>query len=253
MCPDNVFPAILFSEDFESGDSPFSFFAERTVNDDYNVSDLINDCGSLRGRCWSEIFKPDRTDTYFGFWRTVTWDHSSTIYFRYYFKYGDITHPYSWITAERSHELKFPDFGVGSSIAGDGPTASRIIIKHRGTGTNGVFRVYTPNAQNHDLPGELISNRWYCIEFLVQDNGNTDTVKIWKNKNDESNPDYSFTSTSNMFASRWEERGFEFGYRNHAVASDQYFYFDDIVISDKYIGCGPATIPPSAPENTSIY
>lgn len=245
-----AYGTIVFNENFETGSSPFSFVWEWTKGDAYNTGSLVTEDGN---RFWREIFRPGSTDTYFGFSTELTnaTAITNTLFFRFKVRYGDASHPYTWDTADRSHELKFPDLCPG--MAGNGDRA-RIICKHRrGSDNNhGIFRVYTPiDAYNHDLPTQLVSNRWYTIQFMIQDNGtNGDVVKIWLDNDNQNSPNYSYTASGkDMFdasGNRW--RNFvEWAYRNHAVPSDRYFYFDDITISTTFItGSGGGTNPPPA-------
>jgi hypothetical protein len=96
---------------------------------------------------------------------------------------------------------------------------------------------------------------------MLEDNGNTDTVNIWINNNDPDNPDYSYTSVESMFDFstmvtttndgnrflRWEH-----GYRNHDVPRDTNFYYDDVVISDSFIGTGGSGTDPNSGENSYV-
>lgn len=249
MAAGPAYGAVVFDENFETGSSPFSFAWKWTKGNAYNEGSLVTESGN---RFWREIFKPGSTDTYFGFTTDLTGASAitNTLYFRFKVRYGDSAHPYRWTTADRSHELKFPDLCPG--MAGNGDRA-RIICKHRrgSDDSHGIFRVYTPiDAYNHDLPTQLTGNRWYTIQFMIQDNGsNGDVVKIWLDNDNQNSPNYSYTAQGkDMFdgaGGRWRNY-VEWAYRNHAVASDMYFYFDEISISTTFItGSGSPPPPPT--------
>lgn len=258
--------AVVFTENFEEGGSPpFGFSYYWTKGLTWNQGDLVIDNGS---HVWRTIFKPGSTDTYFGFaeYLNTTGGSGNTMYIKWRMRFGDSSHPYSWSTADRSHELKFPD--LCPTIQGDTVNDNRIIVKQRARdASHGLIRVYTPGNQsgdvyNHDAPTVVQSNVWYTVQIMVQDNGSSgDIVKIWVNNDNQSSPDYSYTSRGNIFNSdQWWRNSMEWAYRNHAVASDQYFYFDDVNISTTFItgsGGGGTTPPPActyalSPSSSSV-
>jgi len=246
-----AYGAIVFSENFETGSSPFSFAFKWTKSNAYNEGALVTENGN---RFWREIFKPGSTDTYFGFTNNMNGIGSGNkIYFKFKVRYGDASHPYSWATANRSHELKFPDLCPGQN--GYDAEGSRVIGLHRrgSDDRHGIFRVFTymtstGETWTHDLPTQLAGNTWYTIQFCLVDNGAAgDVVKIWCNNDNESSPNYSYTSTGNIFnSSQWWRTTTEWAYRNHEVASNQYFYYDDIQIGTTFISGSGGTTPPPA-------
>jgi len=232
--------AVVFEENFESGGEPFGFAWKWTKGAAWNEGSLVTENGN---RIWREIFKPGSTDTYFGFTTSMKGTGSgNAIYFKFRVRYGDALHPYTWATARRSHELKFPDLCPGGP---NGDRTCRVICEHRGDrdGKHGSFRVWTRLAvkngdtYHHILPVQLVSNAWYTIQVGLVDNGDSgDIVKIWCNNEIESAPDYSYVSKGNLFNSaQWWQCTTEWAYRNHAVAADQYFYYDDIRIGTAFI------------------
>lgn len=269
MLPGTSFSQVFFSENFESGVNPFGF----DVYNDFQTnasrwfsSALVNEGGD-RGRVWKSTFHHYCNDSYFG--HDVTqknnWNITNKIHWRAYVKFGSRDNSPEWITStpvsgcaggiagQRSYELKFPDIGGGGGLQ-----LGRIIGKMRSadsSGNYGRFRLYTPDGTNHDHDSQggarFISNRWYSVEFMVEDNGNNDTVKIWINNNNEANPDYSYTG-GNMFDSRQWSTGMAFnhGYRNHDVPRDTEFFYDDVTFSNSFIGlAGNAVAPPAPPSN----
>lgn len=232
--------AVVFRENFEQGESPFSFAWKWNKGAEWNEGSLVTENGN---RFWRVIFKPGRIDTYFGFTTKMNGIGSgNAVYFKFRIRYGDSHHPYRWTTAKRSHELKFPDLCPG---APNGDRTSRVICEHRADHGNnhGIFRIWTRNAVKtsdtylHMLPVPLASNVWYTIQVGLVDNGDSgDIVKIWCNSDNEARPDYSYVSRGNILNSaQWWKGTTEWAYRNHDVAADQYFYFDDIQIGTSFI------------------
>ncbi|VAW73271.1 hypothetical protein MNBD_GAMMA15-655 [hydrothermal vent metagenome] len=268
MLPATSWSEVFFSEDFETGNNPFSF----DVYNDFQTnaaqwfsSELVNE-GGERGRVWKSTFRHFCNDSYFGHdvQQKSNWNITNRIHWRTYVKFGTTDNSPEWqtsapvsgcsgITSQRGYELKFPDIGGGSGLQ-----LGRIIGKLRsadGSGRYGRFRLYTPDGTNHDHDSQgsprFISNRWYAVEFMVEDNGNNDTVKIWINNNNENNPDYSFTGGNMFNSSQWSTgMAYNHGYRNHDVPYDTDFFYDDVVISNTFIGlAGNGASPPSAPPN----
>jgi|GEM_PF-3551880 len=260
-----AFGAVVFNETFESGGSPpFGFSYYWTKGLTWNQGDLATESGN---HVWRTIFKPGSTDTYFGFaeYLNTTGGSGNTMYIKWRMRFGDATHPYSWSTASRSHELKFPD--LCPTVQGDTVNNNRIIVKQRARdASHGLIRVYTPGNQsgdvyNHDAPTVVQSNVWYTVQIMLQDNGASgDIVRVWVNNDVQNSPDYSYTSNGNIFNSdQWWQNSMEWAYRNHEVASDQYFYFDDVNISTTFISGsgGGGTTPPAcsygiSPSTSSV-
>ncbi len=233
---------VVFTEQFETGSFPYSF--DSYIGDGVCNEIAAVDEGGNRGVVWRVIFKTtgggaegDCGDLGFGFSEQQNWPTSNTFYMRFSVRYGDSEHPYTWDTARRSHELKFPDIGRSED---------RIIGKHRGNGNRGYFNLYTPqppgvDEKNHLISEtHLVSNVWYNIQFMLQNNGASgDVVKLWFNNEDPDNPSYSYTSTGNLFDSAgWNPDSptpWKWTYRNHAVATEQYIYFDDFEVSTAFI------------------
>ena len=258
--PIKGFAEIFWSADFEDASTApaYNFTGKQQ---DKNMPQCTPEervfVGGERGWVWRMIFKGanttpscDNYQTKSGFHLTPTWPTGNTIHYRYYVRYGDSEHPYSWSTTPFwSYELKFPD------IANALP--SRVIFKHRTQN----FQVYTPygirvNRVNYTFQ----SNVWYCIEVLMQDNGNNDTVKIWVNNNDENNPNYSHSGENLVDFSQFQPNtsGYWYNhlYRNHVPYTDQYFYIDDFAIANEFIGTGSTTggnnPPPVQTGNTNL-
>jgi hypothetical protein len=254
---------VFFEEKFETGSNPFSFDSYNDYHSDAARSftgEQVHFPGD-RGNVWKNIFHHYCNDSYFGHreLQDSDWNITNTFHWRVLVKFGDTDNSPEWatgipisgcdgISGQRSYELKFPDIGGGGNLR-----LGRIIGKFRSAGNDyqGLFRVYTPDGTNHDHTDQgaapFVSNRWYAVEFMVEDNGNNDTVKIWINNSDPNNPDYTYTG-GNMFDSspwgtglRWDH-----GYRNHDVPQDTIFYYDDVTISDSFIGFGIS--PPSPPQ-----
>ena len=240
-----VYAEIVYQEDFETGTLPFSFEGKKVDGKECSVGALVDE-GGARGRVWRDIFLVESDEggicdnSCFGFYHSQDWSYSNTIYVRFYVRYGDSENSYTWNnTAYRTHELKFPDIDSTSP-------PNRLIGKHRPAGDDvGRFSVYTPDGttHRHDAQGTdpFVSNRWYCVEFMVQDNGvSGDVVKIWIDSDDENNPDYDHTSEGNLIdMSTWVPGcSWHWQYRNHAVIDEEHFYYDDIAISTTFIGSG---------------
>ncbi|HHJ13866.1 MAG TPA: hypothetical protein ENJ79_05745 [Gammaproteobacteria bacterium] len=257
---------VFFSEDFETGSNPFNFDRYndfQTNAAQWFSSELVNE-GGERGQVWKSTFHHYCNDSYFGHevQQKANWNITNRIHWRMYVKFGSTDNSPEWrtaqpvagcrgITSQRSYELKFPDIGGGGGLQ-----LGRIIGKMRSadpSGYYGRFRLYTPDGTNHDHDAQgaplFVSNRWYAIEFMVEDNGNNDTVKIWINNNDENNPDYEYTGGNMVDSSQWGTGlSFNHGYRNHDVPVDTDFYYDDLAIGNSFIGLkGNGAAPPAPP------
>jgi hypothetical protein len=255
---------IVFRETFESGTNPFSFDGYNDYESDSSqamTGTLVNLRGN-RQNVWKTTFHNHRNDSYFGHRerQDSDWNITNRFHWAVYIKFGDTDNSAEWLTAEadgrlRSYELKFPDIGGGQAL-----NLGRIIGKMRMSGPvsdggrYGLFRLYTPNGQNHDHTANgtprFVSNTWYHIEFMCEDHGNNDTVKIWINKDNEFDPDYEYTSSTNMFNSNQWGTGlrWDHGYRNHNVPRDTVIYYDDIRIGNSFIGMSDGDrFPPESP------
>jgi hypothetical protein len=256
---------------------------QRTYEPTYFTGERVFDSGRSE-YVWKNTFLAGCTDTYFGHSKRISYDSAvtNTLHWRAYVKFVDEQHARPWEVGNatnqpdcptpqvyKNYELKFPDVGWNNG-------ESRIIGKFRELGQRyrpgiessyGRFYLYVRHQQdsyagNHpsnagDHPELFLeANQWYAIEFMVEDNGDTDTIKIWINNNNQDNPDYSFTSDFDMFdlstmVNSDGEMKWEHAYRNHAVSRDMDFYYDDVVISDSFIGTGDSAAP-ALSENSYV-
>jgi hypothetical protein len=259
---ENSISEVFFDEKFETGATPFSFDSDNIDESPGAFTGERVYTSTERGYVWRNTFHSGCNDTYFGHrkMQDEDWNISNTFHWRAYVKFGDSDNSPEWRTSapvntdchaggatQRSFELKFPDIGGGQNL-----NLGRIIGKMRsfpgGGEYQGMFRVYTPDGTNHNHTDQgaapFVSNRWYAIEFMVEDNGDNDTVKIWINNNDQNNPDYSYTGGDMFDSSEWSTGlRWDHGYRNHHVPTDTNFYYDNVVVSDSFIGLEDNTQP----------
>jgi hypothetical protein len=283
----NAISEVFFDESFETGTSPFSFSSDNiSESPDAFTGERVYS-SSERGYVWRNTFHRGCNDTYFG--HRVSEDNSwdvnitNTFHWRAYVKFGDSDNSPEWASSVpissncpaeldglRTYELKFPDVGCCTG-SDQGPNIRRIIGKFRpndgDAGYQGVFMLGTPDGDksvdpdirhNHRHTDQgaapFVSNRWYAVEFMVEDNGERDTVKIWINNNDPNNPDYSYTSNTSMFdSSGWTGMRWDHGYRNSDVPRETNFYYDSIVISDSFIGLDENHQDPVTDQNDDSY
>lgn len=269
IVPAQSFAQIYFQEGFDSGSNPYNFDSYNdyfTDADRYFSGERVNVGGQL-GYVWKTTFYDSGNDSYFGHRvrQKADWGVRNRLHWAGYVKFGDTPNSGEWITVdgytrmgERSYELKFPD------IYPDDPPG-RLIGKmrsYRADGNQGMFILYTPNGQNHSPQdagmAPLESGQWYAIEFMVEDNGANDTVKIWVNNNNESAPDYQHTGGDMVSAANWGEgMRYDHGYRNHNVGRPTDFYYDQITIADSFIGLPPvggsgSDAAPAAPTSLRV-
>jgi hypothetical protein len=196
------------------------------------------------------VFHPYCNDNYFGVRRMVAWPSAANrIYFLFTVRFGDAAHPYTGATAAapgcsgtteaRAHELKFPDIGGGPD---------RMIGKFQvhNQGINwGLYLVrgVVSGQDPHSHPWSGIafpSNQVRTIQVMLEDNGASgDIVRMWYDGNQNVNaPDYNYVSVADLVGTdtlRGQQVRFDYGYRNHNVAADEYFYIYDLRVSEQFV------------------
>ena len=232
-------------------------FANALIDDSFTVNNYLQNSDQIVtiDRVWDadtnrfanrNIFHPYCNDNYFGVRRMVSWPAAANrVFVLFTVKFGDAVHPYTWQTAAapgcsgtteaRGHELKFPDIGSGPD---------RMIGKFQNFNwglylVRGVVNGQDPHS--HPWTGlTFSSNQVRTIQFMIEDNGTSgDIVRMWYDNNQDFNaPDYNYVSVADLVSMnslRGQSVRFDYGYRNHNVAQDQYFYVYDLRVSEQFI------------------
>jgi hypothetical protein len=236
-------------------------FAGALTDDGFTVNDYQQNSAQIVtiDRVWDtganqyanrNIFHPFCNDNYFGVRRMVAWPAAANrIFFLFTVRFGDATHPYTGATAPapgcsgtteaRGHELKFPDIGSGPD---------RMIGKFNMVNQNLNWGLYlvrgvVSGQDPHSHPSSgltFASNQLRTVQVMVEDNGASgDIVRIWYDGNqDFGAPDYNYVSLADLVGMddlRGQSVRFDYGYRNHNVDVDQYFYVFDLRVSEQFI------------------
>lgn len=236
-------------------------FTNALTDDDFTVNDYQQNSNQIVtiDRVWDaaanrfahrNIFHPYCNDNYFGVRRMVAWPAAANrIYLLFTVRFGDATHPYTGATAPapgcsgtieaRGHELKFPDIGSGPD---------RMIGKFQMHGSNLNWGLYLvrgvvsgQDPHSHPSTGLTFNNNEVrTVQVMLEDNGASgDIVRMWYDDNqDPDEPDYEYTSLADLIGMNdlhGQAVRFDYGYRNHNVAEDQYFYVFDLRVSEQFI------------------
>lgn len=244
---------VLFNEDFEQGNNPFGFDA---YLDGPAVRGEIA-TGGPRGRVWMTVFQPGTPeDDGFGHrlrWKPQ-WPATDTLYWAGYVRFGYQDGKPLWTSSGQiPYQLRLPEFGR------EGP--GHVFGRFRRYGVNGrqgSFELVTADGRVHTseaLQAEpLVSNRWYLLQFALEDRGRSDRVRIWIDNDREAAPDYEYVGGDMVDARAWQPGlTIDHGRRLHQVPADTRLYYDQITLATQFIDLPlPEAIPPAAPANLRI-
>lgn len=246
-----AYGGILFQENFESGSNPFGFDAFQ--DDAATAAGKLAVVGPPRGRVWLTVLPPGRQQGLIGHRLVLKESPGSRLHWAAYVRFGHGSDRTQWLGAgETAYQLALP-------VVSDRDGRPKLIGRFRQAdraGRFGLFELVTADGRVHrPTRGKLlVANRWYAIEFGVEDRGKHDRVRIWIDNGDEAGPDYDLAGGDMVDAAEWRPGlRFDHGYVAHDVPAESYFYYDVVTIADGFIGLPvPPAVRPAAPGGLQV-
>jgi hypothetical protein len=244
---------ILFQETFDDGANPFAFDAFQDGRSP--AAGQLAIVGPPYERAWLTVLPPGKQQGLFGHRLVVPeeWRLDQRLHWAAHLKFGDRSDRPQWQAAgDAPYQLDLP-----AVIGVDG--RALLIGRFRKVdrlGRFGTFELVTADGRVHrPIRGDLLAaNRWYAIEFSVEDRGAHDRVRIWIDNADEQNPDYELVGGDMVDADDWRPGvRFDHGYVIHDVPAQTQLYYDNITIADGFIGLPVTeTVRPAAPGGMQV-
>jgi|GEM_PF-3578200 len=245
---------VVFQEHFEHGSNPFGFDLAHTAQSGASFEAGLADGGPQRGRVWAIDFRRG-PGGYFGHRVTVRpqWALTDTLFWAGYVKFGDVDRHAEWRSAgDAEHRLGFPL--IGADDDGQAAVIGRFLPWGE-DGYRGRFVLVTADGREHPVMDRaLVSNRWYLVQFALEDRGAADRVRIWINNADAERPNYDYVGGDMIDRAIWAPGArIEHGYR-YGPGTEARFQYDGITIADSFIELPVPELPapPAAPKGLRV-